>query len=103
MIQDIVGNSVVGSPHRIHKRVGGRVQPVVDLRLSLSREYGGAHGAGDRQGQGRLLYIDFHNVIPSFHRLRSGFVVSYQLRLIDQKAMILVSQVRLYRQVVEDQ
>src|ERR1017187_5786693 len=49
LVEQILRDTFIGSPHHIGQRFGRSVQPVVDLDFSVRRESGGTNGTGNCQ------------------------------------------------------
>jgi hypothetical protein len=49
LIDQILGDTFVGSPHQVVQRVGRSIQPVLDLYFSVRRESHGTHGTRNCQ------------------------------------------------------
>jgi hypothetical protein len=67
LIEQILGDTFIRSPHHVGQRVGRSVQPVVDLAFSLRREGGGTNGTGNCQNPDTVFRINFHKK-SSLHR-----------------------------------
>ena len=68
LIDQILGDAFIGSPHHVGQRVGRSVQPVVDLDCSVRRESGSAHGTGNRQNSYECVT---HRKMSSFGSIES--------------------------------
>jgi len=49
LVEEILGDAFVVSMHHFGQRVGGGIQPVIDLDFSIGGESGATHGAGNCQ------------------------------------------------------